>query len=112
MRAGARAVYSNRCDRVEAERERKKSEAVFCYRQQGRTREEMGWNSVLGEGWRLLQASSSSSSMSEYDDDDVWTPLETADYTHLGITITYQIVVLLVVVHLWICRDWPPYIPR
>ena len=76
-------------------------------------REEMGWNSVLGEGWRLLQAGgSSSSSMSEYDDDDVWTPLEAGDYAHLGITIGFQILVLLVVVHLWLCREWPPYIPR
>lgn len=72
----------------------------------------MGWSTaVIGEGWRLLQASSSSS-MSEYDDDDVWTPLEAGDYAHLGITIAYQIVVLLVVCHLWLCREWPPYIPR
>lgn len=70
----------------------------------------MGWNSVLrGEGWRLLQAGSSSMT---YDDDDVWTPLEAGDYAHLGITISYQIVVLLIVVHLWLCREWPPYIPR
>lgn len=74
--------------------------------------EELVSNSVLVGGWRLLQASSSSSTATEYDDDDVWTPLRGSDYAHLGITITYQVLVLMVCVHLWYCRDWPPYIPR
>ncbi|CAN0158874.1 unnamed protein product, partial [Scytosiphon promiscuus] len=70
-----------------------------------------GLISLRGSGLgRLLQASASSSAM--YDDDDIWTPLHTMDYLHLGITATYQVLVLVVVTHLWLCRKWPPYIPR
>lgn len=47
-----------------------------------------------------------------HDDDDVWTTLRSSDYVHLCITSCYQGVVLLVVAHLWLCRKWPPYIPR
>lgn len=46
------------------------------------------------------------------DEEKAWTPLKQADYVHLGITICYQCVVLLTVVHLWWCRKWPPYVPR
>lgn len=29
-----------------------------------------------------------------------------------GLTASYQVFVLVVVAHLWVCRKWPPYIPR
>eukprot|EP00903_Cladosiphon_okamuranus_P012393 g11615.t1 len=67
----------------------------------------------LGWGWdRLLQEGSGSSSSATFDDDDVWTPLKTTDFIHLGVTVAYQFLVLAVVAHLWVCRKWPPYIPR
>lgn len=68
-----------------------------------------GLITLVADGWRVLQ---SSSTTTEYDDDDVWTPLRKSDYVHLGITIGYQVLVVLVVAHLWLCRTWPPYIPR
>lgn len=46
------------------------------------------------------------------DDDDVWEPLEHDDWAHLGITVGYQALVLVAVLHLWWCRTWPPYVPR
>lgn len=46
------------------------------------------------------------------DDDDKWEPMEKSDFVHLGITVTYQVTVLIVVIHLWMVRSWPPYIPR
>lgn len=59
--------------------------------------------------WRSLQTDAST----DFDDDnEAWTPLRGADYVHLGITIGYQVLVLLVVLHIWLCRTWPPYIPR
>lgn len=59
--------------------------------------------------WRSLQTDTSS----DFDDDnEAWTPLRRTDYVHLGITIGYQVLVLLVVLHIWLCRTWPPYIPR
>lgn len=29
-----------------------------------------------------------------------------------GVTCSYQMLVLVVVAHLWVCRKWPPYVPR
>lgn len=38
---------------------------------------------LISLGWgRVLQSGSESSSV--YDDDDVWTPLKTSDFIHLG----------------------------
>lgn len=61
----------------------------------------------LSAGLRLLDSSEDIE-----DDDDVWTPLRRSDWVHLGITIAYQAVVLLTVLHLWTCRQWPPYVSR
>lgn len=51
-------------------------------------------------------------SIEDHADDDVWTPLRNTDYVHLGLTSSYQCVVLVTVAHLWWCRKWPPYVPR
>ncbi|CAM9494903.1 unnamed protein product, partial [Ascophyllum nodosum] len=61
-------------------------------------------------GWRSLQTDTRTNL--DDTDDEEWTPLSRHDYVHLGITIGYQCLVLLVVLHLWLCRTWPPYIPR
>ncbi|CAM9368939.1 unnamed protein product, partial [Ectocarpus sp. 13 AM-2016] len=63
---------------------------------------------ISGVDGRLLSTTSSEI----YDEDDVWTPLQSWDFLHLGVTCSYQVLVLVVVVHLWICRKWPPYVPR
>ncbi|CAM9874054.1 unnamed protein product, partial [Scytosiphon promiscuus] len=46
------------------------------------------------------------------DDDDRWTSLEPPDWVQIALTSSYQIVVLLAVLHLWRRRAWPPYRPR
>ncbi len=46
------------------------------------------------------------------DDDDKWTELDGADWMNIGLTCSYQFVVLCAVLHLWRHRGWPPYRPR
>lgn len=43
------------------------------------------------------------------DDDDLWTDLEASDWAHIGVTASYQLIVLMTVLHLWRKRTWPPY---
>ncbi|CAM9833165.1 unnamed protein product [Ectocarpus fasciculatus] len=48
-------------------------------------------------------------------DDDCWTELDIhdwKDWVHIALTGLYQLVVFMVVFHLWRQRSWPPYCPR
>ncbi|CAN0043469.1 unnamed protein product [Choristocarpus tenellus] len=54
-------------------------------------------------------ASSSSASL---EGEREWLPLTSGDHAVLGITIGYQLVVLVTVAHLLWWRDWPPYVTK
>ncbi|CAM9736692.1 unnamed protein product, partial [Ectocarpus sp. 8 AP-2014] len=45
-------------------------------------------------------------------DEELWEPLTMVDYLMLGIVGTFQALALGVCVHLFLWRNWPPYVTK